>query len=98
MRRAPFTTTQWPTGPNLGKNQMRCFSILAISLLAAASPSQIAMSNYARTFTSTLTRGMYFQAPVDFKVTGVQVPDETSKGKQVVAIYRTSAAPPPSLS
>ena len=67
---------------------------LSIGLLTSASIAQIPMSKYTRTFTSTLTRGYFFQAPVDFLVTELQVPDEAHFGEYMVALYKLTAAPP----
>jgi hypothetical protein len=41
-----------------------------------------------------MTRGLYFQAPTNFVITGLQVPDETKNGKQNVALYRMASKPP----
>ncbi len=69
---------------------------LSVGLLTSLSVAQIPMSKYVRTFSSSgATRGYFFLAPVDFTVTGLQVPDETNKGSYVVAIYKLKAAPPP---
>ena len=63
-------------------------------LMAAALPAQIPMSKFVRTFSSTLTRGFYFQAPGALILTHAQVPDETNKGKQIIAVYKLSSPPP----
>ena len=54
----------------------------------------IPMPNHVTYYTSTRTRGYFFQAPVAFAVTGLQVPDLQKLGYQNVALYRLQAAPP----
>ncbi len=74
------------------RNLLVCVSV---GLLASTSVAQIPMSKYVRTFTGNVTRGYFFQAPVDFTVTELQVPDELNKGSYCVALYKLTAAPPP---
>jgi hypothetical protein len=71
-------------------------SLFGVSLLlvATALPAQIALPNYRSSFTSGATRGFFFKTPVGFVLTHVQVPDEQNKGKQMVAVYRLTGAPP----
>lgn len=49
---------------------------------------------FGSTFTSTTTRGFWFQAPTRFSVVSMQVPDESGFGLQNVALYRLAGAPP----
>jgi PKD repeat protein len=49
---------------------------------------------FGSTFTSTTTRGFWFQTPTRFSVVSMQVPDETNHGLQNVALYRLAGAPP----
>lgn len=67
----------------------------AVALFAGTCFAQIPMSKFNNTYTSNRVRGYHFQAPVDFTITAVQVPDESNKGKQYVAIYKMTSAPPP---
>ncbi len=70
-------------------------AMLALTIGAADLAAQIPMPSYVRTFTSTMSRGYYFQAPMPFVITHVQVPDETKQGLQFVGIYKLPSAPPP---
>lgn len=57
--------------------------------------SVVPIPGFGRTFSSaTLTRGLWFQAPVRFSLVGLKVPDESAHGLQNVAVYRQSAPPP----
>jgi len=68
---------------------------LAVTDLAGAQGTMIPLPAFNRTFSSaTLTRGFYFQAPADFTVVGLRVPDEAKHGKQNVVLFNHTAAPP----
>ncbi|MFM1872971.1 MAG: hypothetical protein RL398_2393 [Planctomycetota bacterium] len=73
---------------------------LALSVLALASTAlaqQIAVPAFGSTFTSTLTRGFWFQAPTGFIITGLEVPNEALQPNQVVEVIDLgTAGPPPS--
>jgi hypothetical protein len=71
-------------------------SLLAATLLAAgAATAQIPIPAFGNTFTSTLTRGFWFQAPVPFVITGLRVPNEALQSFQVVEVIDLGAAAPP---
>lgn len=55
---------------------------------------QIPLPSYGSTFTSTLTRGYWFQAPVGFTIQGLSVPNEATQAFQVVEVINLGAAPP----
>ncbi len=59
-----------------------------------SSNGPIPLSKYSMTYSSTRTRGFYFQAPVAFTILGLQVPDEKKFGKQNVAVYKLTGKPP----
>lgn len=73
---------------------MKPHLVVSLVLIATAAQAQIALPNYTSSFTSNATRGFFFQTPVPFVLTDVQVPDETNKGKQMVAVYKLTGAPP----
>lgn len=63
-------------------------------LLSATAVAQIPLPDFTSTFSSGATRGYFFTAPATMVVRALQVPDETNKGAQVVALYRLTAPPP----
>jgi len=68
---------------------------LAVADIADAQGTMIPIPAFSRTFSSaSLTRGFFFQAPVDFTVIGLRVPDESKHGKQNVALFNHTSAPP----
>lgn len=69
--------------------------LLTVCLLAAAVPAQqIPLPAFDNTYSAPQSRGYWFQAPVDFVIVGVRVPDETGAGVQAVEIVDFGAAPP----
>ncbi|HHI79692.1 MAG TPA: hypothetical protein ENK02_06900 [Planctomycetes bacterium] len=69
------------------------FSTLFLALCASLN-AQLPLPKYQRTYSASMTRGYYFQAPTSFVITGLQVPDEKKIGKQNVALYRMAKRPP----
>jgi len=69
---------------------------IAILLMAGLATAQtmIPLPSFGRTYSSTMTRGLFLQAPIDFTVVGLRVPDETNHGKQNVCLYKHTSAPP----
>jgi len=66
------------------------YSLTATVLLSslALSQGQLPLPAYSSTYTSSSgTRGLYFQAPVAFEVTGLSVPDEQKTGTHNVTVY-----------
>ncbi len=55
----------------------------------------IPIPKYSTTYSySGHTRGFFFQAPTNFTIIGLQVPDEKNFGKQNVAVYKMTSKPP----
>ncbi|MCA8957095.1 MAG: hypothetical protein KDC87_13545 [Planctomycetes bacterium] len=73
---------------------MRALTLVCVAALAAWAPAQIPMSKYTSTFSAGATRGYFFQAPTTLVLTHAQVPDEKNFGKQIIAIYKLTSAPP----
>jgi hypothetical protein len=74
---------------------MRTAFLVAALGLAGSAIAQMPLPPFGSTFTSTLTRGFWFQAPAGFVITGIAVPNEASQAFQVVEVIDLGAAPPP---
>ena len=70
--------------------------LAALVLLAglAGAQTMIPLPAFSNTYSATMTRGFYCQAPLDFTVVGLRVPDESKHGKQNVCLYKNASAPP----
>ncbi len=70
--------------------------LVALALAPAVmSQTQLPLPAFGSTFSSpTLTRGFYFQTPVDITITGLRVPDESAAGVQCVEVSALTGAPP----
>jgi hypothetical protein len=70
-------------------------AILVLAGIAEAQPGTlIPMPAFGKTYSSSMTRGMYCECPTDFTVVGLRVPDESNNGKQNVCLYTHTSAPP----
>jgi hypothetical protein len=70
---------------------------LVVLVLASLASTQAMMPlpAFSNTFSSSgYTRGFFFQAPIDFTIVGLRVPDEAKHGLQNVAVYRMAGQPP----
>jgi len=69
---------------------------IVVLLLAglAGAQNMIPIPPFQTTYSASMTRGFYLQAPVDFVVVGLRVPDESKHGKQNVCLYKHTSAPP----
>lgn len=70
--------------------------LVALTLApAVTAQTQLPLPAFGSTFASTaLTRGFYFQTPVDITITGLRVPDEGAAGVQCVEVTALTGAPP----
>jgi peptidase C25-like protein len=71
-----------------------CRPYLGSLSVTTASGNMIALPAFGRTYSGSMTRGLYCRAPCDFTVVGLRVPDEASHGKQNVCLYKHTSAPP----
>ena len=69
--------------------------VAALGLASTALAQQIPVPAFGSTFTSTLTRGFWFQAPANFVITGLSVPNEGVQPFQVVEVIDLGTTPPP---
>jgi hypothetical protein len=53
---------------------------------------------HVRTYSSSMTRGYFFQAPTDFTVNGLRIPTDASTAVQNIEIVRFNSGPPPAYS
>jgi hypothetical protein len=59
-----------------------------------AAATQMPLPAFNSTFTNSNTRGFWFEAPVDFRITGLRVPDEAGHGLQNVEVFKLAGPPP----
>ncbi|MFO1076428.1 MAG: hypothetical protein U1E73_01735 [Planctomycetota bacterium] len=64
-------------------------------VLVRLSQEQAPMPAFSSTFTSSLTRGFYFQAPVTSRITSLLVPNESGQPNQVVEVIDFGGSAPP---
>ena len=60
--------------------------IAALAVTSLVTAQQMPLPAFTSTFTSTLTRGFYFQAPADALISGLEVPNEAGQPFQVVEV------------
>jgi hypothetical protein len=69
--------------------------VFIAGLIIGPATAQIPLPAFNRTFSATtLTRGFWFQTPVQIVVTGLQVPDEANNGQQNVELILLPGVPP----
>ena len=69
-------------------------TLLATTTLVA---QQIPIPAFSVTSTAPLARGFWFQAPVDFVITGLRVPNEAGQPVQAVEVIDLGTQAPPSF-
>ena len=74
---------------------MRTLVAFAALGLATSLAAHMPLPPFNNTFTASLTRGFWFQAPVPFVIVGLAVPNESGQSHQVVEVIDLGAAPPP---
>ncbi len=72
------------------------FLALAAALFSTGLCAQTLMPlpAHGSIYTSSQTRGFWFQAPTSFTITGLRVPTDVGTGDQWMQVIRTTAAPP----
>ena len=69
-------------------------SLLILANVASAS-YMLDLPDYDSTYSyGTHSRGYWFEAPVDFTITGLRVPDESQNGTQNIEVVRLNSEPP----
>jgi hypothetical protein len=56
--------------------------------------TQMPLPSQSYSFTFDETDGFWFQAPIDFTITGLQVPADADTGNQSIAVVRLDSVPP----
>jgi hypothetical protein len=74
---------------------MRTAFLLAALGFAGTAAAQIPIPPFGSTFTSTLTRGFWFQAPANGIVVGIGVPNEAVQPVQAIEFIDLGLAAPP---
>ncbi len=69
------------------------FIVILILAGVATAQTMIPLPAFARTYSSSMTRGFFCQVPADITVVGLRVPNETNHNNQNVCIYKHTAAP-----
>ena len=65
-----------------------------VETFTAGGQTQAPLPPHGSTFSGNV-RGYWFQAPIDFSITGIRVPTDASTGNQNVAIMRFNGVAPP---
>jgi len=72
-----------------------CLACLPVFAPAARTQNTIPLPGYGRTYSAAaVTRGFYFQAPRNFTIVGLRVPNEMNVLQQGVAVYVMTSPPP----
>jgi hypothetical protein len=69
--------------------------LAGLMLSAATAQTMMPLPPFSSTYSSSTTsRGLWFQAPIDFVVTGLNVPNESGESVQNVEFFLMASAPP----
>ena len=70
-------------------------SLVVLVSMSTVNADLMLLPEFERTFSSSdMTRGYWFEAPADFVITGLRVPDESGNGTQNVEVVRFADLPP----
>jgi hypothetical protein len=72
-------------------------AIAALGLIGSTVAQAVPIPPFGSTFTATLTRGFWFQAPANGIVAGIAVPNEASQPFQAIEFIDLGASPPPAF-
>lgn len=67
------------------------FAIGEVSTTSAQ--TMMPLPSYVSTYSSSMVRGYWFQAPVDFRIVGVRVPTDVGTASQNIQIFKLGGSP-----
>ncbi|PLX25615.1 MAG: hypothetical protein C0600_11745, partial [Ignavibacteria bacterium] len=68
-------------------------SIVAGMAYTSSAQTMMPLPPHSSTYTSSMIRGFWFQAPVDFKIVGVRVPTNASSAAQNIQLFKMGGSP-----
>ncbi|HEX6811341.1 MAG TPA: hypothetical protein VF384_06950 [Planctomycetota bacterium] len=74
---------------------MRSMLFVAALGVASSALAQMPLPAFSYTYTVPWARGFWFQAPINFAITGLAVPNEALQAQQVVEVIDFGTSPPP---
>ena len=76
-----------------GEATQYCLPVGAICVDKMNGEYPLALPPYSSTFSGTLTRGYFFQAPLSFEISGLSVPNEQNRAFQNVQVILMDSPP-----